>query len=571
MLDPEKFQKHLARHLRQLSLDVLPIDELTACVNSGHSDESASSNETRDSDGKEDIPSGTALQSFRDKLKINVLPFSTEEGRPGFVPIFIIQELVHEKVQDILREENIVDTAQLSSIGETVRKHAPQLFTLLVDIGKESEIVQFLEENITDQCLPAKYGTQGGLELLTKQNKLIQTMKSWDEQTITSFEIKQYQIWSPIFKKGQHYDFDEKPPITEDYTEVFRAHIHQHHYEFGYATRRGKALAVVVKGRPQPASVNREMRILRELSSSVHSNLVDLLFTYEKGGIHYLVVPYADMNLREYWTMRPNPELSGVLLKWALDQMAGIADALALFHEFPSSMLGVTRYGRHGDIKAENILWFRDSNLLKIAGFQLANLKGREEKDSIDPRSVIAPPTYSPPDKSMALISRKWDIWSLGCLYLELITFLVLGSADAIVEFSNKRLDTSGQYPELRTDDFYTYNWQNVKPSVVSWVDRLKRSSRCTNALRDVLTLIMTKMIVIEPEERASAAQVHEKLKENFDRAASSSYYLLDSSPVPEGRPARGNTSSFLSISSTQSGRERRRGSFARAIKNLLR
>ncbi|KAL4795120.1 hypothetical protein BDV19DRAFT_389523 [Aspergillus venezuelensis] len=151
--------------------------------------------------------------------------------------------------------------------------------------------------------------------------------------------------------------------------------------------------------------------------------------------------------------------------------------------------------------------------------------------------------------------------------------FLVLGN-DAIVKFSDERLDTSGEDPELRTDDFYTSDYQNIKPAVISWVNRLEQSSRCTNALRDILALIMAKMIVIEPEERVSAARVHSELKRIYDRAMSSSHYLLDSGPDPERRPDHGDPSSFLNISSIEfQGDEpgRRRNGFARAIRNFLR
>ncbi|KAL4953681.1 kinase-like domain-containing protein [Aspergillus filifer] len=586
--DPKKFQKHLARHLRQLCLDVLPMDESIARTDPDHPEGSASSERTSDFDGIVGSPSETALLTFRNKLRINIVPFSMAEGR-GFVPISIIKELVHGNAQNILREQNIVNSEQLPSVAETIEKHAPKLFTLLVNLEKESDIVRFLAEGITDQSLPVRDGAQGGLELFTKQGRPMQTIKQWDDWVVKAFITMQYQVLSPVFQRGRHYVLDEeqvlpfvdqdfesnyRPPTTEDYTEVRRAHIHQHHYEFGYSTRRGKALAVVLKGRPQVAGVNREMRILRDLSSSVHPNLIDLLFTYEKNDLSYVVIPSADANLREYWIMNSNSELSGVLLGWSIGQMAGLADALALFHKFHSATLNVTRYGRHGDIKAENILWFRDSHLLKIAGLQLSNDKGRKMKDSINPDEVIAPPTYSPPDRHRELlISRKWDIWSLGCLYLEFITFLVLGN-DAIVEFSNERLDTSGEDPALRTDDFYTSNWQDVKPSVFSWINRLRENSRCTNALCDVLTLIMAKMIVIEPEERASAAQVHSELRTIHDRATSSSYYLLDSGSEPEGRPIRGKTSSFLNVSSIQSRRDepgRRRNNFARAFRNFLR
>src|SRR5579862_1335299 len=89
--------------------------------------------------------------------------------------------------------------------------------------------------------------------------------------------------------------------------------------------------------------------------------------------------PYADSNLRKYWEDRPHPSFDEPTVVWSLKQLAGIADALLLIHNFkttyPLSPIdgkarlqggarlsvreGEELFGRHGDIKPENILWFK--------------------------------------------------------------------------------------------------------------------------------------------------------------------------------------------------------------------
>jgi len=63
------------------------------------------------------------------------------------------------------------------------------------------------------------------------------------------------------------------------------------------------------------------------------------------------------------------PDFNKETVLWAVDQMAGIASGLGAIHSFmvqyPVGQAGVhvkpgeEKFGRHGDIKPENILWFR--------------------------------------------------------------------------------------------------------------------------------------------------------------------------------------------------------------------
>lgn len=120
------------------------------------------------------------------------------------------------------------------------------------------------------------------------------------------------------------------------------------------------------------------------------------------------------------------------LVLWAMDQFAGLAEALQILHS-PITPLGEggggTIYGWHGDIKPDNILRFREPSMTTTGAdfgtLQIADLglcRFHREKDS--------PPTWgpgkgrggtlayeSPPDSSS--VPARADIWTLGCVYLE--------------------------------------------------------------------------------------------------------------------------------------------------------
>ncbi|KAL2824479.1 kinase-like domain-containing protein [Aspergillus cavernicola] len=262
-----------------------------------------------------------------------------------------------------------------------------------------------------------------------------------------------------------------------------------------------------------------ERNVYGGLGPSSHPHLINLLFTYKQRSKHYFVFPSADGNLRDYWEKNPRFVLRPRFLKWSLEQIVGIASGLAFFHEFTSPTTRMACYGRHGNIKAQNILWFRDRNILKIADLGVANVRGKGSRSNASASNIVVSPTYSPPDvERKHSISRKWDIWGLGCLYLEFITYLVLGP-NAIDEFSDKRCDGSNEIREFYTDSFYSVDYETVKPSVGSWVGYLKQNSRCSTMMHDILDLVMREMIVIDPNERCSSLEVHRKLKRILERA----------------------------------------------------
>ena len=86
---------------------------------------------------------------------------------------------------------------------------------------------------------------------------------------------------------------------------------------------------------------------------------------------------------------------------------------------------------------------FDGPGILQIADFGLGRFHGRASRSQVDPRTIASTPTYEPPDIALNLkVSRAYDIWSLGCLYLEYITWR-LGGYKLLTAFGNARLTTN--------------------------------------------------------------------------------------------------------------------------------
>ncbi|KAI9371215.1 kinase-like domain-containing protein [Aspergillus egyptiacus] len=504
----------------------------------------------------------TALQRLEDRLRDSRVA-STE--RPHvFVPDSILKRLVAENVSDVLTELGVLDAERIPCFAQLISQRAARLFAALVNVREGSSIVPLLEEGIRDDDLPFvkdSSSRESQPSLLTKQGQRVQALKAWTNQSINSFETKQYRVLSPVFRRGEHYELDDLhvlPFVNKDmdanprrvakggYGEVSQACIHPDHHEFGDSPAK-EHLGVAVKRMYHDDSFEPERNVYRDLGPSTHPHLIDLLFTFRKGGHYHFVFRRANGSLKDYWDQHPHQSVTPALLIWSMEQMVGIASGLAFFHEFTNPEIDVPRFGRHGDIKAQNILRFPASNgpgTLKLADLGLARVHRMHSKSDVDPTTVIVSPTYSPPDVGRnCRVSRKWDIWGLGCLYLEFITYLVLG-AEAITEFSEKRLqDGSSAEAVFRIDNFYSTDHKSVKPSVLDWVDRLKQNSRCSRMMHDVLDIVIKQMIVIQPEALSSALGICQALKEVLCRAKEEDGYLQaqnvdgDSTTSPGVRP----------------------------------
>jgi serine/threonine protein kinase len=299
----------------------------------------------------------------------------------------------------------------------------------------------------------------------------------------------------------------------------------------------------------------KEKTILDALGRQNHPNLTQLLASYQKEKSYHLLFPCADCNLTTYWKRNAVPNFDKKTVLWSIRQMSDIASALDCIHTFRVKVslnvkgevrileggvklrveAGEERYGRHGDIKPENILWFKDGEILKITDFGLGRFHGRDSRSGIDGRKIFGTLTYEPPECTLErLVSRKYDIWSLGCLFLEFVTWLLEGSAN-IVEFSNARgLDVG----IINDDTFFTVfkdedheKDAEIRVAVIEWVNRLHFNENCSALIHDLLDLVMGSMLRIDPEERKTAQELKNEMEILVTRAENSDSYLINGDP----------------------------------------
>jgi serine/threonine protein kinase len=187
--------------------------------------------------------------------------------------------------------------------------------------------------------------------------------------------------------------------------------------------------------REKTADLLREINVLSRVSGT-HPHFISLLATWSYCGEHYLLFPFADGDLRDYWeNMSHTIDWQGSreaiieTVRWMSSQILGLTDALNALHSPVDQQNGL--YGRHGDIKPENILIFtkgrEDRGLLVFTDFASAEFHTAHSRSAGKASEMMVTPTYRPPEYDMAhtIASRASDIWSFGCLLLEFVCWAI--------------------------------------------------------------------------------------------------------------------------------------------------
>ncbi|KAL8754987.1 MAG: hypothetical protein Q9184_004937, partial [Pyrenodesmia sp. 2 TL-2023] len=242
-------------------------------------------------------------------------------------------------------------------------------------------------------------------------------------------------------------------------SEVFRVKIDEDHHKLS----EDKTAAFAVKEfsdqpRRRGKDFARELMVLERLRGHSHPHMVTHLATWTQNDKYYMLFPFATCNLRTYmtrWTFgRPlrQPTL------WLLEQLRELADALRIIHNLPGegelgslAQLAVPskESGWHHDLKPENILFFSTQTTppparlagegtICIADFGSGKVHTYRTA-SINTKSPNGTPDYEAPDlKTEGSTSRPYDIWSLGCVFLEMLVWALLGG-EAVKNFANDR------------------------------------------------------------------------------------------------------------------------------------
>lgn len=247
-------------------------------------------------------------------------------------------------------------------------------------------------------------------------------------------------------------------------------------------------------------------------------HIVKILKTYKHGSKYNIIFPRSRTNLRHYLRedrfTNPKTPLEANPL-W--QQVLGVAKALDRIINFglddTLSETNMGYYGFHFDLKPENIL-VEDNGTFLISDFGQATFVERGGSSRVDNHGGTE--AYAPPeiDNLEERQTQRYDIWSLGCILIEVVTVIVLG-CNALQEFDEVKVTTAGN---ITTDRFFEVDPTAIGPTrkyrvkivIVSWIEGLSKrveSQRSRDFLEKIIRVIKG-MLVVDANDRLSSTEV---------------------------------------------------------------
>ena len=234
---------------------------------------------------------------------------------------------------------------------------------------------------------------------------------------------------------------------------------------------------------------------------------------------HNFLFPLADGDLKSLFRQKSRP-LGTENDNSVFQALYELASAIEAVHDYFSEKFSIRRIGCHYDLKPDNIL-YRSGKLI-LSDFGLSRLS--EEADGSDSlyrngaADYWAPECLSPKEGFKKLpVGRSSDIWSFGCILLELLTYLQMGPS-GVEKFSEKRTIDLASFWTTKT----FHGGDKPHEGVSQWLSLLHRQS--TMAQNELVGVIQN-LLRIEPSERPKAKDVTLDL---FHIAQHELYNLID-------------------------------------------
>ncbi|KAM7201304.1 kinase-like protein [Rhypophila sp. PSN 637] len=463
-----------------------------------------------------------------------------------------------------------------------------KLLAVLVGIGEQEQLFKLVElDLVSDRCLPIQPvdGPCNGQKdcHTNEQHHTYRIMAQWPKGKRREASVWSYMVKAPYFsrRRGQHnhyiFDINDVLPVrktfsisspnapkshrrTENGHEVFasgfsnvekveldESHFHFEGLEAWNRGSGGRRFALKTLHSRCQETFSNELASLISFQDQEDKHLIEVLATFEvvKEGksTYHLLFPWAQGDLWAFWMNHGSRDQRIPRGLWMAQQIYHIAKALMAVHnereqhlrQHPLKGVGdgnsrqIDLFGRHGDIKAENILWFEDKDSLVITDFGLGRINSKYSRSGVDPKSVDKTATYRAPefDLSWGTISRASDIFSLGCMCLEFVTWYLLGWKAVVDEFPLYR--TEPDIHDIDADTFFTIEGlvrdkdgkvivrtnerALVKPRVREWIRKLRESEDSSCYTLQLLELIEEKMLEPVSSNRITSSELVRKLK----------------------------------------------------------
>jgi hypothetical protein len=252
----------------------------------------------------------------------------------------------------------------------------------------------------------------------------------------------------------------------------------------------------------------KELHNLSMLSTIKHRNIVEILVAYTFKGKHNLIFPKARQKTLSDLLEGPCPSKfernEHVILA-----LADLCSAVHAVHNFTSPDFNLSAIGCHHDLKPDNVLV--DNDIFILADFGLSTFKDSTKSSNTQYKPVrgdyVAPECEEFRDLSqIKVINRSSDIWSLGCIMLEVLTYMMSGP-EGVKTFETSRVFKEGDYVRHR----FHRGFDQEEPAVIAQLEGLLNNLHGRSEKK--VTRLVQEMLQIDPRKRPRAPEVDEKMR----------------------------------------------------------
>ncbi|KAF2809121.1 kinase-like protein [Mytilinidion resinicola] len=406
---------------------------------------------------------------------------------------------------------SVAPSHRLDAIADRILFGARRVFAILVVLGgQEKEILRFIEkdnfqESQIDHRLPL---SEGDLRAILPS-------------IAAPFYEKQWEFAAPVFTREVEHrllDLSNILPFVEKkyidrggFAEVYRIALHPGHQNLSLLGPESKAVFVLKQffqeNDDTDSSHSLELHNLSLLNRLKHPHILELLASFSYQNKRNLIFPFAeDGDLESLFKKsdRP-PELCDDFAFYRC--MSQLSSALEKMHGYTiSANLDPKVIGLHRDLKPSNILVSKNKFIL--ADFGLSSIKLFTSSSATPFRigggDYLAPECEDIESLSKGIAGRASDIWSLGCVLVELLVYM---------------RDGPPGIDSFRKDRVFKCTWtmrtfhgpgKSVNPHVIKLLDEMESNGSTTSGL---LIRMIRVMLSVEPSDRPLAAEITRKLQ----------------------------------------------------------
>ncbi|KAF3065703.1 Serine/threonine-protein kinase ULK1 [Trichoderma lentiforme] len=454
------------------------------------------------------------------------------EGCYFFLPKNKVESLMQpESVRSTLREHIKEMTPEdVEDLVKYVMAHAKQVFLTLVFSNTVNAMKNLQNRGFKDEDLPVCIKSRKICKI--NSDAPLECFEDWKWSDIDSFCHKQWIFLAPVFHEKRFiYWFDGKHRLPYSlaeqsgdsaghFGEVRKLQLHYAHYQQGeYGDiLSGGSFDVAVKRlfqNGQQTDVDKfyekERHTLETMKELNNKHLIKAIATYTKGNDKYFLFPWANGGNLQDMLKSSRGILDKDLVAWVLDQIVGLSEAIKALHD---------KNIRHGDIKPSNILCsgpdtgnLNESTLI-IADVGLAKqhemyTRYRNKTTTTRHGSITYEPPEVSPKRQLKTLSRKYDIWSLGCVFLELIIWAVYDVHGTKLFHSHLGQNSNSRFWE----EAGSGDTEQIHSAIGIWINKLRGDLKGSSALSDVIELIEEKLLIISDKGRADSKAMVKSLE----------------------------------------------------------